>query len=98
MRVLLEDPNTTEAPDPIGAVKFRLDQMSITREELAKLRGEKNRVSVVLHIVYIRFIGTHVEAPGASNRALKNFGQMALLLFSLHTKVSAYMPVNRKPL
>lgn len=35
-------------PDPIELLKFRLDQMSLTKDELAKLLGGKSRVSEIL--------------------------------------------------
>lgn len=35
-------------PDPIEAIKFRLEQMNLTRSELVKYIGYKSRVSEVL--------------------------------------------------
>ncbi len=61
-----------EAPDPIEAVKFRLDQMSITREELAKILGGKNRVSEVLNgkrklsFTMMKNLHKHLNIPEAS--------------------------------
>lgn len=61
-----------EAPDPIEAIKFRLDQMSITREELAKLMGGKNRVSEVLNgkrklsFAMMKNLHKHLHIPAAS--------------------------------
>jgi HTH-type transcriptional regulator / antitoxin HigA len=61
-----------EAPDPIEALKFRLDQMSITREELAKLLGGKNRVSEVLNgkrklsFAMMKNLHKHLNIPAAS--------------------------------
>lgn len=61
-----------DAPDPIEAVKFRLDQMSITREELAKILGGKNRVSEVLNgkrklsFAMMKNLHKHLNIPAAS--------------------------------
>ena len=35
-------------PDPLEAIKFRLDQMNLTRSELVKFIGYKSRVSEIL--------------------------------------------------
>ena len=35
-------------PDPIEAIKFRMEHMNLTRSELAKIVGYKSRVSEVL--------------------------------------------------
>lgn len=35
-------------PDPIEAIKFRLEQMNLTRAELVKFIGYKSRVSEIL--------------------------------------------------
>ena len=36
-----------EAPDPIEAIKFRMEQMGITNKELAEVIGYKSRVSEI---------------------------------------------------
>ncbi len=36
------------APDPIAAIKFRMDQMGLTRKDLEPLLGTRGRVSEVL--------------------------------------------------
>ena len=36
-----------EAPDPIEAIKFRMEQMSMNNEDLAKVIGYKSRVSEI---------------------------------------------------
>lgn len=38
-----------EAPDPIEAIKFRMEQMGLTQNDLAEAMGGKNRVSEVLN-------------------------------------------------
>jgi len=35
-------------PDPIEAIKFRLDQLNLTRAELVKFIGYKSRISEIL--------------------------------------------------
>jgi HTH-type transcriptional regulator/antitoxin HigA len=37
------------APDPIGAIKFRMEQQGLTRKDLEKLLGSRMRVSEVLN-------------------------------------------------
>ena len=36
-----------EAPDPIEAIKFRMEQMEMTKKELAQIIGYKSRVSEI---------------------------------------------------
>ena len=36
-----------EAPDPIEAIMFRMEQMEMTRKELAEIIGYKSRVSEI---------------------------------------------------
>ncbi len=38
-----------EAPDPIEAIKFRMEQMNMTRKELAEVIGYKSRVSEIFN-------------------------------------------------
>ena len=38
-----------EAPDPIEAIKFRMEQMGMKRTDLAKFLGTKSRVSEILN-------------------------------------------------
>ena len=37
-----------EAPDPIEAIKFRMEQMNMTKKELAEIIGYESRVSEIL--------------------------------------------------
>lgn len=37
-----------DAPDPVEAVKFRIDQMGLTQSDLANLVGSKSRASEIL--------------------------------------------------
>ncbi|MBT6766002.1 MAG: helix-turn-helix domain-containing protein, partial [Prolixibacteraceae bacterium] len=36
-----------EAPDPIEAIKFRMEQLGMTKKELAEIIGYKSRVSEI---------------------------------------------------
>ena len=36
-----------DAPDPIEAIKFRMEQMNMTKKELAEIIGYKSRVSEI---------------------------------------------------
>jgi len=38
-----------EAPDPIEAIKFRMEQMNMTKQELAEIIGYKSRVSEIFN-------------------------------------------------
>ena len=38
-----------ESPDPVEAIKFRMDQSGFTTADLAKILGGRNRVSEVLN-------------------------------------------------
>jgi HTH-type transcriptional regulator / antitoxin HigA len=38
-----------DLPDPVEAIKFRMEQRGVTRRELEKVLGRKSRVSEVLN-------------------------------------------------
>ena len=38
-----------EAPDPVEAIKFRMEQMGMTNKDLAKIIGYKSRVSEIFN-------------------------------------------------
>ncbi|MDA3954966.1 MAG: helix-turn-helix domain-containing protein [Bacteroidales bacterium] len=38
-----------EAPDPIEAIRFRMEQMNMNKKDLAKIIGYKSRVSEILN-------------------------------------------------
>ncbi|MBL4651935.1 MAG: helix-turn-helix domain-containing protein [Flavobacteriales bacterium] len=44
-----EEKYPIDAPDPIEAIKFRMEQMDITRKELAEIIGYKSRVSEIFN-------------------------------------------------
>ena len=37
-----------DAPDPVEAIKYRMDQMRLTKKELGEILGYKSRVSEIL--------------------------------------------------
>ena len=58
-----------EAPDPIEAVKFRMEQMGMTNTDLANIIGYKSRVSEIfngkrkLTLAMIRNLHTKLNIP-----------------------------------
>jgi HTH-type transcriptional regulator / antitoxin HigA len=56
-------------PDPIDAIKFRMDQEGLRQKDLAKVLPGKNRVSEVLHrkrplsLSMIRALHQHLHIP-----------------------------------
>ena len=44
-----EDNHPIEAPDPIEAIKFRMEQLGLDQKDLAEVIGYKSRVSEVLN-------------------------------------------------
>ena len=70
-----------EAPDPIEAIKFRMDQMNLKQVDIAPLFGGKTRVSEVLHgkrpltlkmiTLLNRYLGIPLESLVAGNKEVK---------------------------
>lgn len=58
-----------EAPDPIEAIKFRMEQMNLKQADVAPLFGGKTRVSEVLHgkrsltLKMITLLNRHLGIP-----------------------------------
>lgn len=58
-----------EPPDPIDAIKFRMEQMGLTRRDLEPLLGGRSRVSEVMNrkrglsINQIRNLHRHLRIP-----------------------------------
>ena len=58
-----------EAPDPIEAIKFRMEQMGLTKKDLALILGYKSRVSEIfirkrkLNLKMIRNLHTKLKIP-----------------------------------
>ena len=80
-----------EAPDPVEAIKFRMEQMNLKQKDIAPLFGGKTRVSEVLNkkrplsikmiILLNRYLGIPLESLVASNKSikLKPFERKAIL-------------------
>ena len=70
-----------EAPDPIEAIKFRMDQMNLKQKDIAPLFGGKTRVSAVLSkkrplslkmiILLNRYLGIPLESLVTGNKSVK---------------------------
>lgn len=58
-----------EAPDPVEAIKFRMEQMNMTKKELAEVIGYKSRVSEIfsrkrkLNLKMIRNLHDKLKIP-----------------------------------
>ncbi len=70
-----------EAPNPIEAIKFRMEQMNLKQADIAPLFGGKTRVSEVLHgkrpltlkmvTLLNRYLGIPLESLIAGNKDVK---------------------------
>ena len=70
-----------EAPDPIEAIKFRMEQMNLKQADIAPLFGGKTRVSEVLHgkrtltlkmiTLLNRYLGIPLESLIKGNKEIK---------------------------
>jgi len=70
-----------KAPDPIEAIKFRMEQMNLKQVDIAPLLGGKTRVSEVLHgkraltlkmiILLNRYLGIPFESLMAGNKQVR---------------------------
>lgn len=70
-----------EAPDPIEAIKFRMEQMNLKQKDIAPLFGGKTRVSEVLHgnrpltlkmiTLLNRYLGIPLESLICGNKEIK---------------------------
>ncbi len=68
-------------PDPVEAIKFRMDQMSLKQKDIAPLFGGKTRISEVLNkkrplsikmiILLNRYLGIPLESMVAGNKSVK---------------------------
>lgn len=72
---------SVEAPSPIEAIKFRMDQMNLKQSDVAPLFGGETRVSEVLHgkrpltlkmiILLNRYLGIPLESLVSGNKEVK---------------------------
>lgn len=67
-----EDNYPIDYPDPVEAIKFRLEQLNLDTGELAKILGSKSRASEILSrkrklsISMIRTLHTKLNIPASS--------------------------------
>ena len=70
-----------EAPNPIEAIKFRMEQMNLKQSDIASLFGGKTRISEVLHgkrplnlnmiTLLNRYLGIPLESLVSGNNEIK---------------------------
>ena len=76
-----QENHSMEAPDPIEAIKFRMEQMNLRQTDIAPLFGGKTRVSEVLHrkrpmtlrmiVLLNRYLGIPLESLISGNKDIK---------------------------
>ena len=76
-----QENHSMEAPDPIEAIKFRMEQMNLRQTDIAPLFGGKTRVSEVLHrkrpltlrmiVLLNRYLGIPLESLIRGNQEVK---------------------------
>jgi len=76
-----QENHAMEAPDPIEAIKFRMEQMSLKQADIAPLFGGKTRVSEVLNgkrtltlkmiTLLNRYLGIPLESLIGGNKKIK---------------------------
>jgi len=76
-----EEHHQMEAPDPIEAIKFRMEQMNLKQQDVAPLFGGKTRVSEVLNgkrtltlkmiTLLNRYLGIPLESLISGNKEIK---------------------------
>ena len=73
-----QENHSMEPPDPIEAIKFRMEQMNLRQTDIAPLLGGKTRVSEVLHrkrpltlrmiVLLHRYLGIPLESLISGNK------------------------------
>src|SRR6056297_815362 len=76
-----QENHSMEAPDPIEAIKFRMEQMNLRQTDIAPLFGGKTRVSEVLHrkrpltlrmiVLLNRYLGIPLKSLISGNKEVK---------------------------
>jgi HTH-type transcriptional regulator/antitoxin HigA len=76
-----QENHAMEAPDPIEAIKFRMEQMNLKQADIAPLFGGKTRVSEVLNgkrtltlkmiTLLNRYLGIPLESLMSGNKKIK---------------------------
>ena len=76
-----QENHSMKAPDPIEAIKFRMEQMNLRQTDIAPLFGGKTRVSEVLNrkrpltlrmiVLLNRYLGIPLESLVSGNKDIK---------------------------
>jgi len=93
-----------EAPDPIEAIRFRMEQMNLKQADIAPLFGGKTRVSEVLHrkrpltlkmiTLLNRYLGIPLEALVTGNKEIILEADKRDKLLSI-SSIQEYLKTNR---
>ena len=93
-----------EAPDPIEAIKFRMEQMNLKQADIAPLFGGKTRVSEVLHrrrpltlkmiTLLNRYLGIPLESLVSGNKEIRLDADKMNKLLSI-SSIQDYLKNNR---
>jgi HTH-type transcriptional regulator/antitoxin HigA len=93
-----------EAPDPIEAIKFRMEQMNLKQADIAPLFGGKTRVSEVLHrrrpltlkmiTLLNRYLGIPLESLVSGNKEIKLDDEKREKLLSI-SSIQEYLKNSR---
>ncbi len=93
-----------EAPTPIEAIKFRMEQMNLKQADIAPLFGGKTRVSEVLNgrrsltlkmiTLLNRYLGIPLESLVAGNKEIKLTAEKREKLLSI-TSIKDYISGSR---
>jgi len=93
-----------EAPDPIEAIKFRMEQMNLKQADIAPLFGGKTRVSEVLHgkrtltlkmiTLLNRYLGIPLESLVSGNKEIKLEAEKKEKLLNI-SSIQEYLKGNR---
>lgn len=95
---------TIEAPNPIEAIKFRMEQMNLKQVDIAPLFGGKTRVSEVLHgkrpltlkmiTLLNRYLGIPLESLVHGNKEVKLKPEKRAKLLSISSIKENYRSLN----
>lgn len=93
-----------EAPDPIEAIKFRMDQMNLNQSDIAPLFGGKTRVSEVLNrkrpltlkmiTLLNRYLGIPLESLMSGNKEIALEAEKREKLLSI-SSIQEYLKSSR---
>jgi HTH-type transcriptional regulator / antitoxin HigA len=93
-----------EPPSPIGAIKFRMEQMNLNQTDIAPLFGGKTRVSEVLNgkrvltlkmiTLLNRYLGIPLESLIQGNKEIKLDAEKRKMLLNLDS-VREYLKNNK---